>query len=51
MGFAPSHMNGGQYANTTTCKIEIKSNSRRWRIAANASQFPKREIKWIVFGA
>lgn len=53
MGVEWSRMNGGQYASKTTCKIEIKSNSRGRRIAAatNASQLPKRKVEWIVLGA
>jgi len=55
MGFEWSHMNGGQYANKTTFKIEIKSSNSRGRrtaaAAANASQLPKRKVEWIVLGA
>lgn len=47
-------MNGGQHANKTTIKIEIKSSNSRGRrtsiTATNANQLPKRKVERIVFG-
>ena len=54
MGSESSHMNGGQYANKTVFKIEIKSGTSKGResaAAANAGQLSKRKVERIVFGA